>query len=122
VLFGDNAVMKQLRAELQEYFRGERRSFIVPVTMRGTDFQQKVWRELQRIPSGETASYETIARRLGLPSAVRAVARAHGTNRLYLLVPYHRMIAKDGALSGYGGGVWHKRLLLELERTGRLPS
>jgi AraC family transcriptional regulator of adaptative response/methylated-DNA-[protein]-cysteine methyltransferase len=122
VLPGDNAVMKKLRAELQEYFRGERRVFTVPVTLRGTDFQQRVWRELQRIPSGETVSYEIIANRVGKPSAVRAVARANGTNRLYLLVPCHRVIAKDGTLSGYGGGVWRKRLFLELERTGQLPS
>jgi AraC family transcriptional regulator of adaptative response/methylated-DNA-[protein]-cysteine methyltransferase len=121
VLPGENAVMKQLRAQLQEYFRGERQSFTVPVTMRGTDFQQRVWNELQRIPFGETASYETIANRLSAPSAVRAVARGNATNRLYLLVPCHRVIAKDGTLSGYGGGVWRKRLLLELERTGKLP-
>jgi len=122
VLPGENAVMKQLRAELAEYFRGERRSFAVPVAMRGTDFQQRVWNELQHLSYGETASYATIASRLGAPSAVRAVARANGTNRLYLLVPCHRVIAKDGALSGYGGGVWRKRLLIELERTGKLPA
>jgi len=121
VLPGENAVMKQLRAELQEYFRGDRRSFDVPVALRGTDFQQRVWNELQRIPYGETASYETIAKRLGTPSAVRAVARANGANRLYLLVPCHRVIAKDGTLSGYGGGVWRKRLLIKLERSGKPP-
>jgi AraC family transcriptional regulator of adaptative response/methylated-DNA-[protein]-cysteine methyltransferase len=122
VVPGDNAVMKQLRDELQEYFCAERRNFAVPLSMKGTDFQQRVWRELQRIPFGKTASYETIAKRLGSPSAVRAVARANGTNRLYLLVPCHRVIAKDGTLSGYGGGVWRKRLLLELERAGKLPT
>ena len=122
VLPGENAVMKQLRAELREYFRGERRSFTVPAALRGTAFQQRTWQELQRIPWGKTASYETVAKRLGAPSAVRAVARANGTNRLYLLVPCHRVIAKDGTLSGYGGGVWRKRLLLELERTGKLPA
>lgn len=122
VLPGENVVMKQLRDELAEYFRGERRNFTVPIAMRGTDFQQRVWNELRRLPCGKTASYETIAQRLGVPSAVRAVARANGANRLYLLVPCHRVIAKDGTLCGYGGGVWRKRLLLELERTGRLPS
>ena len=122
VVPGENAVTEQLRTELQDYFRGKRRNFTVPVTLRGTDFQQRVWRELQRIPWSKTASYETIAKRVGAPSAVRAVARANGTNRLYLLVPCHRVIAKDGALSGYGGGVWRKRLLLELERTGKLPA
>lgn len=122
VLPGENAVMKQLRAELAQYFRGQRRSFTVPMLMRGTDFQQRVWNELQRIPYGKTASYETIAVRLGAPTAVRAVARANGSNRLYLLVPCQRVIAKDGGLSGYGGGVWRKRLLLELERLGKLPA
>jgi AraC family transcriptional regulator of adaptative response/methylated-DNA-[protein]-cysteine methyltransferase len=121
VLPGENTVMKQLRAELQEYFCGQRKQFTVSVTLRGTEFQQRVWQELQRIPYGEIASYETIASRVGKPSAVRAVARANGTNRLYLLVPCHRVIAKDGALSGYGGGVWRKRLLLELEQAGKLP-
>ena len=122
VVPGDNAVLQKLRRELQEYFSGARRDFTVPLTPRGTDFQQRVWRELQRIPHGRTASYETIARKIGSPAAARAVARANGANRLYLLVPCHRVIAKGGALSGYGGGVWRKRLLIELERTGKRPS
>lgn len=122
VIPGDNVVLEQLRQELREYFTGSRREFTVPLTLRGTDFQQRVWRELQRIPFGRTASYEAIAKKIGSPSAVRAIARANGTNRLYLLVPCHRVIAKDGTLSGYGGGVWRKRLLLELERTGKLSA
>jgi AraC family transcriptional regulator of adaptative response/methylated-DNA-[protein]-cysteine methyltransferase len=122
VVPGENAVLQRLRQELQEYFIGARREFTVPLMLRGTDFQQRVWRELQRIPFGRTASYEAVAKRLGAPAAVRAIARANGMNRLYLLVPCHRVIAKDGTLSGYGGGVWRKRLLLELERTGKLPS
>jgi AraC family transcriptional regulator of adaptative response/methylated-DNA-[protein]-cysteine methyltransferase len=119
VVPGENAVLKKLRQELQEYFNSDRREFTVPLDLRGTDFQQRVWRELQRIPFGKTASYETIAKKIGSPSSVRAVARANGTNRIYLLVPCHRVIAKDGTLSGYGGGVWRKRLLLDLERNGR---
>ena len=122
VVPGENRPLQRLRQELQEYFNGTRCEFTVPVALRGTDFQERVWRELQRIPFGRTASYETIAKKIGSPSAVRAVARANGANRLYLLVPCHRVIAKDGTLSGYGGGVWRKRLLLELERTGRIPS
>lgn len=121
VVPGDNAVLQRLRQELQEYFSGVRREFTVPISLRGSNFQQQVRQELQRIPFGRTTSYETIAKRIGSPAAVRAVARANGTNRLYLLVPCHRVIAKDGALSGYGGGVWRKRLLIELERTGKLP-
>ncbi len=122
VIPGENALLQRLRQELQEYFKGTRREFTVPIAMRGTEFQQRVWNELQRIPFGRTASYEAVAKRLGAPSAVRAVARANGANRLYLLVPCHRVIAKNGELSGYGGGVWRKRLLLELERTGRFSS
>jgi AraC family transcriptional regulator of adaptative response/methylated-DNA-[protein]-cysteine methyltransferase len=120
VVPGENAVLDRLRQELKEYFDGTRREFTAPFLLRGTDFQQRVWRELQRIPYGRTVSYETVARKIGLPSAVRAVARANGRNRLYLLVPCHRVIAKDGKLSGYGGGVWRKRQLLELERNGNL--
>lgn len=122
VIPGDNAMLKQLRHELREYFNGQRQEFSVRVELRGTIFQELVWRELQRISFGKTASYAAIARKIGSPTAVRAVARANGTNRLYLLVPCHRVIAKDGYLSGYGGGVWRKRMLLELERTGRLPQ
>ena len=122
VVPGDNAVLQLLRRELQDYFGGSRREFTVSLALSGTDFQEDVWRELKRIPFGRTASYETVAKRLGSPTAVRAVARANALNRIYLLIPCHRVIAKDGALSGYGGGVWRKRLLLELERTGRLPG
>jgi AraC family transcriptional regulator of adaptative response/methylated-DNA-[protein]-cysteine methyltransferase len=116
VVPGENAVLQKLRTELREYFAAERRGFTVPLMMNGTEFQERVWSELQRIPFGRTASYEAIARKLGAPSAFRAVARANGTNRLYLLVPCHRVIAKDGTLSGYGGGVWRKQRLLELEQ------
>ena len=122
VVPGENAMLRQLREELGEYFRGARRAFNVPVELKGTEFQQRTWRELQKIPHGRTASYAAIARKIGSPSAVRAVARANGTNRLYLLVPCHRVVAKNGTLSGYGGGVWRKRLLIDLERTGKLPS
>ena len=118
VLPGDNPILKQLHTELLEYFDGARRQFTVPVELRGTPFQTRVWRELQRIPFGQTASYEAVAKKIGSPTSVRAVARANGTNRLYLLVPCHRVIAKDGSLSGYGGGVWRKRRLLELEQCG----
>jgi AraC family transcriptional regulator of adaptative response/methylated-DNA-[protein]-cysteine methyltransferase len=118
VVPGENEMLQTLREELLAYFGGTLRQFTVPFELRGTEFQERVWRELIRIPFGRTASYEEIARRIGAPRAVRAVARANATNRLCLLVPCHRVIAKDGQLSGYGGGVWRKRALLELERTG----
>jgi AraC family transcriptional regulator of adaptative response/methylated-DNA-[protein]-cysteine methyltransferase len=118
VVPGANAVMNQLKTELDEYFQGQRREFTVPLALHGTKFQESTWRALQRVPYGQTASYEAIARSIKSPTAVRAVARANGTNRLYPLVPCHRVIAKDGSLSGYGGGVWRKRLLLEMEKKG----
>jgi len=116
VLPGDNEILKQLRDQLAKYFAGTLRKFTVPTFVRGTEFQEKVWHELQKIPHGQTASYEEIAERVGNFRAVRAVARANGTNRVCILIPCHRVIAKDGTLSGYGGGVWRKRLLLELEK------
>lgn len=116
VLPGENKILSQLRDELARYFARDLRKFRVPAFLRGTEFQEKVWRELRRIPHGETASYEQIAERVGNVRAVRAVARANGTNRVCILIPCHRVIAKDGTLSGYGGGVWRKRLLLELEK------
>jgi AraC family transcriptional regulator, regulatory protein of adaptative response / methylated-DNA-[protein]-cysteine methyltransferase len=122
VVPGENAVLAQLRAELAEYFTGQRREFAVNAALVGTAFQQKVWRALRRIPFARTASYEDVARELGTPSAVRAIAQANAANRLYLLVPCHRVVGKDGSLTGYGGGLWRKRLLLDLERTGQLHT
>lgn len=122
VVPGDHPLIDQTRSELDGYFRGVRTSFAVPLAPRGTPFQEKVWSELVRIPFRETLSYDELARRIGQPTARRAVARANGSNRIVILIPCHRVIGKDGTLTGYGGGLWRKRLLLELERTGRLPS
>jgi AraC family transcriptional regulator of adaptative response/methylated-DNA-[protein]-cysteine methyltransferase len=119
---GDHRFLRQLRSELAEYFNGGRRDFDVPIAPRGTPFQEKVWRELRRIPFGKTISYERLARNIGQPTAQRAVARANGMNRICILIPCHRVIGKDGSLSGYGGGVWRKRLLLELEQAGNLAA
>lgn len=121
VVPGDNQVMRDLRTQLREYFQGRRKRFNLACSLVGTSFQQRVWRELQQVTFGQTTNYAAIANRIGVPSAVRAVARANATNRVYLIVPCHRVIAKDGALSGYGGGVWRKRMLLDLERTGKTP-
>jgi AraC family transcriptional regulator of adaptative response/methylated-DNA-[protein]-cysteine methyltransferase len=119
VVPGEQKWLTRLRHELGEYFAGERREFTVPLAPRGTAFQERVWRELRLVPHGETISYEELARRIGQPSARRAVARANGMNRICILIPCHRVIGKDGSLTGYGGGLWRKRLLLELERTHR---
>lgn len=119
---GGHPRLGQLQEELAAYFAGTRREFSAPVTPRGTPFQERVWEELRRIPYGETLSYEDLARRVGRPTGQRAVAQANGLNRIAILIPCHRVIGKDGELTGYGGGLWRKRLLLELERTGRLPG
>jgi len=112
---GEHGLLNQLRTELEEYFAAQRRQFDVRLAPKGTPFQEKVWDALRRIPYGETISYDELAQRIGQPSAHRAVARANGQNRICILIPCHRVIGKDGRLSGYGGGVWRKRLLLNLE-------
>jgi AraC family transcriptional regulator of adaptative response/methylated-DNA-[protein]-cysteine methyltransferase len=119
---GQHPLLDQLREELREYFDGTRKTFSVPLASKGTPFQDKVWRELLAIPHGTTISYDELARRIGQPTAQRAVARANGMNYVCILIPCHRVIGKDGTLTGYGGGLWRKRLLLELERTGVLPG
>jgi len=111
-----------LQKELAAYFSGQLSGFSVPIAPQGTPFQETVWTELGRIPHGETISYDELAARIGQPRAMRAVARANGQNRISILIPCHRVIGKDGSLTGYGGGLWRKRLLLELERTGKLPG
>jgi methylated-DNA-[protein]-cysteine S-methyltransferase len=102
-------------AQLGDYFEGRRFVFDVPLLMHGAPFERRVWRALQEIPYGETVSYGEIARRLGQPSAARAVGLANGRNPIAVIVPCHRVIGANGALTGYGGGLERKRLLLELE-------
>jgi AraC family transcriptional regulator of adaptative response/methylated-DNA-[protein]-cysteine methyltransferase len=112
---GTNAILERTSKELAEYFAGKRRRFDVPFETPGTEFQREVWEALGRIPCGETVSYSAVAKALGRPAAVRAVARANGENRIAILVPCHRVVGADGNLTGYGGGLWRKRRLLELE-------
>ena len=119
---GQHALLERLHEQLNEYFQGKRPEFTMPLASSGTPFQEKVWQELRRIPYAETISYDELARRINQPTAQRAVARANGMNSIAILIPCHRVIGKDGSLTGYGGGLWRKRLLLELERTGRLPG
>ena len=113
---GDHVHIERLKHELDEYFAGRRRQFDVPLSTPGTPFQQRVWEELRRIPFGQTCSYQELAERIGMPSAVRAVGHANGLNRVAILVPCHRVIGKDGGLGGYGGGLRRKEFLLRLER------
>lgn len=112
---GRTAVTEQARAELDAFFAGRLAVFETPVFQAGSAFSQEVWEELRRIPAGTTRNYAEIARRIGRPSATRAVARANGANQIALMVPCHRVLGADGALTGYGGGLWRKQRLLEIE-------
>jgi AraC family transcriptional regulator of adaptative response/methylated-DNA-[protein]-cysteine methyltransferase len=105
-----------LQEEVKKYHKGKLKTFTVPVMAPGSPFQQKVWAGLRRIPHGSTRSYQEQARFIGMPNAVRAVARANGANRISIIIPCHRVIGSDGKLVGYGGGLWRKKYLLELER------
>ena len=102
--------------QLEEYFAGERRCFELPLDIRGSDFQRRVWRELLAIPFGETASYGEIAKRIGRPEEAREVGWAVGRTPVPIVVPCHRVIGADGSLTGYGGGLQRKQTLLDLER------
>lgn len=113
----DEPALLQAAAQLAQYFAGERTGFDLPLAPRGTDFQQRVWGELRKIGYGETASYGDIAHRLGLTNAAsRAVGAAIGRNPIPIVVPCHRVIGANGALTGYAGGIERKRVLLDLER------
>jgi O-6-methylguanine DNA methyltransferase len=105
----------QARRELREYFAGKRRIFEVPLDLRGTDFQKKCWRALLEIPYGQTRSYAEVAKTVGCPRGFRAVGMANHDNPVPIIVPCHRVLASDGTLGGYGGGLEVKRKLLELE-------
>ncbi|GGH84503.1 methylated-DNA-[protein]-cysteine S-methyltransferase [Pullulanibacillus pueri] len=102
--------------QLQEYFAGERRQFTVPLCLKGTPFQKKVWTALQDIEYGKTQSYKQLAESIGRPKAVRAVGRANNQNPLAIFIPCHRVVGSNGALVGYGGGLSKKEYLLNLER------
>jgi len=112
---GENLLLTELASQLSAYFEGERAEFDLPLSTSGTDFQERVWAALREIPWGVTRSYADVARTIGQPTAVRAVARANGDNRIGILIPCHRVIGSDGKLTGYGGGLWRKKRLLEIE-------
>lgn len=119
---GANEHLETLRSELASYFAGALQGFSVPLVHPGTPFQRRVWEQLLAVPYGETRSYEELAAALGQPKAVRAVGRANGLNRISLLIPCHRVIRKDGALGGYGGGLRRKQYLLDLERSAGMGA
>lgn len=116
---GRFAPTDQIETELAAYFAGRSARFDTPLAQAGSAFSQAVWAELQRIPAGQTRSYGQIAAAIGRPSAVRAVARANGANQIALAVPCHRVIGADGSLTGYGGGLWRKQRLIEIEQAYR---
>lgn len=111
----DEGPFRVARAELEQYFAGERRTFTLPLAPLGTGFQRAVWRALLEIPHGVTLSYQQLAIRVGRPGAARAVGRANAHNPIAVIVPCHRVIGADGSLTGYAGGVEIKRWLLEHE-------
>ena len=112
---GSSEVIEMARQQLNEYFLNKRREFDIPLLFVGTDFQKKVWNELLKIPYGKAISYGELAKRVGMPKSVRAVANANAVNAISIIIPCHRVIGSNGSLTGYGGGLERKRFLLELE-------
>lgn len=112
---GQTQITRTLEAQLASYFDSTLTEFDIPLALHGTEFTAQVWRALQDLPFGKTTSYGDLAQALGNPTATRAVARANGANQIAILIPCHRVIGADGALTGYAGGLWRKRALLELE-------
>jgi len=114
---GSNDVTRATATQLAEYFAGERQSFDLPLALAGTEFQELAWRSLAEIPYGETASYGEQAIRIGRPRAIRAVGSANGRNPLSIVLPCHRVVAANGSLAGFAGGLSTKRWLLDHEAT-----
>jgi AraC family transcriptional regulator of adaptative response/methylated-DNA-[protein]-cysteine methyltransferase len=111
----NNLHINELETQLKEYFDGKRKEFTVKLSIEGTPFQKEVWAALQEIPYGVTRSYKEQSVAVGMPKAVRAVANANGMNPVSIVVPCHRVIGSNGQLTGYGGGLWRKKFLLEIE-------
>ena len=115
IIPGEHERFDDLLDQLNEYFAGDRDTFDIEIAIRGTEFQEAVWNQLLEIPFGQTISYEELAKQIGSPNACRAVGRANGDNRLAIIVPCHRVVGSNGKLTGYGGGLWRKQKLLDLE-------
>lgn len=116
------AQLQECVSQLREYFDGQRNHFDFKLNPQGTDFQQRVWQELLNIPFGKTMSYLDLSKKLGDVKAIRAVASANGKNPLWIVVPCHRVIGTDGSLTGYAGGLWRKKWLLEHESPSKQQS
>ncbi|MBI3134966.1 MAG: methylated-DNA--[protein]-cysteine S-methyltransferase [Bacteroidetes bacterium] len=119
---GENQHTPELKRQLKEYFARRRQLFSVPTILTGTDFQKKVWIDLKKIPYGTTRSYKEQAEKLGDVKAIRAVAKANGSNKIAILIPCHRVLGSDGKLTGYAGGIDRKRFLLNLEGEDTRPA
>lgn len=115
-------VLQEAVSQLNDYFEGKRNDFTFKLNPSGTEFQQKVWRGLLKIPFGKTMSYLELSMKLGDVKAIRAVASANGKNPLWIVVPCHRVIGTDGSLTGYAGGLWRKKWLLEHENPSNQQS
>ena len=113
---GEHPLMEKVQKQLDEYFKGSRSQFDLPLFIKGTEFQESVWQQLLQIEYGQTVSYESIAKKLGKPKGQRAVGKANGDNRIAVIIPCHRVIRQNGELSGYGGGVRRKEWMLDHER------
>lgn len=124
IVTGHNSHMVRLTNQLREYFEGQRLIFDLTLEFPGTEFQRKVWQQLLEIPTGSTRSYATQASLCGNSRAVRAVAKANGENRISIIIPCHRVIGSDGSMTGYGGGIWRKKWLLnhEIEMSQKLKK
>ena len=118
MVHSSHPIITQCCRELDEYFDGKRQHFDVKIHLKGTDFQNKIWKKLQEIPYGKTISYTTLAQEAGHPKACRAAGSANGKNPVAIIVPCHRVIAADGGLGGYAYGVEVKRALLNIEKNG----
>jgi len=114
-------VLQQTAKQLKEYFAGKRTKFSLPLRPSGTNFQEKVWQEIARIPYGETITYTDLAKRAGAPLAIRAAGTSTGRNPLSIIIPCHRVVGKNGSLTGFAGGLGKKRHLLELENVDLKP-
>ncbi|MHA2253481.1 MAG: methylated-DNA--[protein]-cysteine S-methyltransferase [Candidatus Kariarchaeaceae archaeon] len=119
---GTNSILDQVEKELEQYFTSTLQQFSIPLDVQGSSFQLDVWMNLQNIPYGHTQTYKDIAREISKPLAVRAVGKANGENHLAIIIPCHRVIGSNGKLTGYGGGLWRKRALLDLEKAPELDD
>lgn len=116
----ETPLIKKTIKEIEEYFEGKRKFFDIPISIKGTEFQEKVWKALLKIPYGETKSYEDVAKMIGCPKGARAVGMANHNNKIIIIIPCHRVIGKNGKLVGYAGGLPVKEKLLQIESNYKL--